>query len=55
MKANKAKVIQDEITSTNKPFKQIAYENEFSTIAQFTKFCKKEIGKTPSSIRASVE
>ncbi len=54
MKAGRAKMIHAEITSTRKPFKQIAFENEFSTIAQFTKFCKKELGKTPSNIRASV-
>lgn len=52
MKAGRAKTIRDEILSTRKPFKQIAFENEFSTIAQFTKFCKKELGQTPTSIRA---
>lgn len=47
----KAKKILQEITSTEKSFKQIAFEFNFLSESQFTNFCKKEIGKNPSQIR----
>lgn len=52
MKVGRAKKIMQELTGTNNPFKQIAFENGFSDFPQFTKFCKKEIGNTPTEIRA---
>lgn len=48
----RAKLIYQQITSTNKPMKQIAIEYGFATVPQFTKFCKKELGRTPTDIRA---
>lgn len=47
----KAQLIHNQITATNKPFKEIAFENGFGTTAQFSKFCKKMLGKNPSEIR----
>ena len=55
MKEGRAKQILSEITVTTKSVKQIAFENEFSTIAQFTKFCKKELGNTPTNLRANAK
>ena len=52
MKEEKAHLMQIEIKSTNKPFKQIALENGFGTISQFSKFCKKELGKNPVNLRS---
>lgn len=51
MKEERAKKIERELTGTKKSFKEIAFDNEFSDIPQFTKFCKKEIGNTPTVIR----
>lgn len=51
MKEGRAKSIKQQLITTKKPIKQIAFENGFSDIPQFTKFCKKEIGKTPTEIR----
>ena len=51
MKEGRAETLRYEITSTKKPFKQIADENGFGTISQFTKFCKKELGKNPKDLR----
>ena len=51
MKEGKAMVVRREIATTKKTFRQIAEENGFSTLSQFTKFCKKEIGKNPGEIR----
>lgn len=53
MKEERTKIIRQQLISTNKPIKQVAFENGFSDLPQFTKFCKKEIGKTPTDIRAS--
>lgn len=47
----KSYLLYRELTSTLKPFKQIAAENGFGCVAQFTKFCKKELGNTPTMIR----
>ena len=51
MKA-RAEIIFREITRTNKQFKLIAFENEFSSESQFTRFCKTMFHATPSEIRA---
>jgi len=51
MKEKKATAIHVEISTGRKPFKMIAVENGFNTMSQFTKFCKTELGSTPSEIR----
>lgn len=51
MTEGKARIVQSEIVSTDKPFKQIALENGLSSDAQFTRFCRKELGMTPTEIR----
>ena len=51
MKEGRAQTIYYEIASTKKPFKQIAFENGFGSISQFTKFCKKELNRTPQELR----
>ena len=51
MKEGRALRIRHEITTTNKPFKVIALENDFGTVVQFAKFCKKEFEKTPLQLR----
>lgn len=47
----RAGLIHKEITSTSKLFKQIAIEYGFSSDTQFTRFCKNELGGTPTEIR----
>ncbi len=51
MLQGRARIIQVEITSTEKQFKQIAMENGFASESSFTRFCKKEFDKTPTQIR----
>jgi len=51
IKEGKILMIHRQITSTRKPIKQIAYENGFGSLAQFTRFCKTELGKTPTELR----
>lgn len=51
MKQSRAGLIQREIKVSAKPLKQIARELGFNTVHQFTNFCKKELGCTPSEIR----
>ena len=53
MKEGKTLSIHYEITSTRKPIKQIAYECGFGSISQFTRFCKKELGKPPVELRSN--
>lgn len=48
----RAKRIYIQLTTTNLSVKELAFENGFSSISQFTKFCKKELGKNPTEIRA---
>lgn len=48
----RAQKVLAEIKSTEKPFKQIATENAFSDDTQFTRFCHKQFGHTPSHIRS---
>lgn len=43
-----------ELLKTNKTFKDIMYECMFSSQAHLTKFCKKYLGGTPSSIRSEL-
>jgi AraC-like DNA-binding protein len=47
----RAKKIYHEINCTNKSFKKIAIDFNFSSPAHFNKFCKKVFGMTPSTIR----
>lgn len=51
MLETKARILFKELSGTSKPFKEISVENGFSTVAQFSKFCKKELGHTPTEIR----
>lgn len=51
MMEGRAHIIHNEITTTNKQFKQIAFENGFTSDSAFTRFCKNELGNTPSLIR----
>lgn len=51
MKEARAKLIGQQLLNTHKSVKQIALENGFSDMAQFTKFCKKELGKTPTQLK----
>ena len=54
MKESKLSTIYHEITATGKPIKQIAIESGFGSVAPFTRFCKKELGKTPIELRNGV-
>lgn len=51
MANNRARIIFDELTASNKPLKQIAYDNGFSTFSQFSTFTKKMLGKNATEIR----
>ena len=51
MKGKRAKLIEKELTTTDKQIKQIAFEQGFDNKSQFTKFCTKELGANPSEIR----
>ena len=51
MKDGRILSIHYEVTATKKPLKQIAIEAGFSSTAQFSKFCRKELGKTPLELR----
>ena len=54
MKEGKTLTIRHQITATKKPIKQVAIECGFISLAQFTRFCKKELGKTPLELRSEV-
>ena len=54
MKEGRTKSIHYEITATRKPIKQIAFECGFGSIAQFTRFCKKELGMPPVELRSKI-
>lgn len=47
----RATMIYGEIKNSNKQFKQISMENGFSHEALLTRFCKKQLGATPTQIR----
>ncbi|MDR2887554.1 MAG: helix-turn-helix domain-containing protein [Bacteroidales bacterium] len=51
MANNRARLIFDELTASNKPLKQIAFDNGFSSISQFSIFTKKMLGKNATEIR----
>ena len=51
IRENRAQKVKREIVSTKKSFKQIAVDNGFSSDALFTRFCRKELGETPTKIR----
>ena len=51
MLEGKTQDIHNEITKTDKPFKQIAAENGFAALSQFSRFCKKHLRQNPSKIR----
>lgn len=55
IKEAKVRYIHQEILLKVKPLKVIAEENGFSTIAQFSNFCKKELGAVPSQLRRGVK
>lgn len=57
MMQKKINVLYNEINTTDKPFRQIAKEQKFSSLPQFTDFCKKHFGYSPSKMRrlATVE
>lgn len=52
MKENRAKLIEKELTTTDKLIKQIAFEQGFDNKSQFANFCSKELGASPTEIRA---
>lgn len=54
MMERKAELAYDDIVSTRKPFKEIAYEHGFNSDTQFTRFCKRSFGKTPTELRQHV-
>ncbi|NDV85015.1 helix-turn-helix transcriptional regulator, partial [Bacteroides sp. 51] len=54
MKEARAKLIRKQLINTHKPVKLIALENGFSDMAHFTKFCKKELGKTPTQLKEDI-
>ena len=51
MKEGRIQAILGEITETKKSFKQIALGNGFKSLEELTRFCKKELGSTPTDIR----
>jgi AraC-like DNA-binding protein len=51
IKEQRANKIYHEICSGNIPLKQVAAKYGFSTIPQFTKFCKTELGRNPGELR----
>ncbi len=53
IKFQRSKLIHYQLISSEKSIKEIAYENGFSTLSQFSKFCTIEIGGAPSEIRKS--
>ena len=55
IRERKAQIIKKEIMSTKKSFKQIANDNGFSSDALFTRFCRNELGETPTKIREDTE
>lgn len=51
MKRERAHIVHKEIISTKKTFKQIAFENGFTSDSLFTRFCKSTLGAVPSNLR----
>ncbi|MDH6535756.1 AraC-like DNA-binding protein [Parabacteroides sp. PM5-20] len=54
MKAKKVELIYHEINTTNKAFRQIAEEQGFLSLPQFSDFCKKNLGDSPGRIRKRI-
>ena len=52
MKENRARLIEKELTTTDKLIKQVAFEQGFDNKSQFAKFCNTELGASPTEIRA---
>ncbi|MFV0365371.1 MAG: helix-turn-helix domain-containing protein [Mangrovibacterium sp.] len=52
-KLQRSKIIHYQLISSQKPIKEIAFNNGFNTLSQFSKFCTAEIGSSPSEIRKS--
>jgi len=48
----KTKKIHNEITCTQKPFKEISMQYNFCSISHFNRFCKKVYGISPAKLRA---
>lgn len=51
----KARLIHHELLTTNKSLKEIAIVYDFKNKSQFSAFCKKELGNTPSEIRKAIK
>lgn len=51
MMQKKISVLYNELNTTTKPLKQIAKEQNFSSLPQFTDYCKKHFGYSPSKMR----
>lgn len=51
MQEKKLKLIYHEIRVTNKPIKQIAEEQMFTSLPQFNDYCKKHFGHPPGKMR----
>lgn len=51
MMERKAELAYDDIVSTKKSFKEIAFEHGFHSDTQFSRFCKNCLGKSPTELR----
>jgi AraC-like DNA-binding protein len=51
MANNRARLVFDELTASNKPLKQIADDNGFSSPSRFSTFTKRMLGKNATEIR----
>ncbi|MDH6534723.1 AraC family transcriptional regulator [Parabacteroides sp. 52] len=54
MKKKRVELIYHEINTTQKAFRQIAEEQGFLSLPQFSDFCKKNLGDSPGRIRKRV-
>ena len=54
MKEGKTITVLHEITTTKKSIKQVAIESGFTSVPQFTRYCRREFGKTPTDIRSDI-
>jgi AraC-like DNA-binding protein len=54
MEKNRARHIYKELTLTDKALKQIAAENGFESMSQFTQFVKRALGHTPIEIKRKI-
>ena len=54
MKKGRIVKVHFDLTATNKSIGQIAFDNGFKSVSQFSKFCKVEIGRTPVELRHRV-